>query len=193
MYQILKEFYLYYFLTINVRWRSLLLAGIILILVMMFILYRKKAISKKCSICAVMLNIWILFVFISTVLGRAQLYDTPQYNINPLWEYEGILFSESNYVKLVYARGVGYNILMLMPIGLLLPIVICRKNIWICITVAAIISLSIEVLQLITMRGLFEICDILNNIIGTVIGYWIYEMIGRIYRYNSRSKKVGYK
>jgi glycopeptide antibiotics resistance protein len=71
---------------------------------------------------------------------------------------------------------------MLLPIGVLLPIVLepvwkaGRKHIFGRVVLAGFFtSLSIELLQLVMKRGLFEFDDMFHNTLGVVIGYWIYQ------------------
>lgn len=61
------------------------------------------------------------------------------------------------------------NLLMLMPAGVLLGIGFDMRKKYVVIT-RVMISLPIEVLQLIIRRGLFEFDDILHNSIGCLIG-----------------------
>jgi glycopeptide antibiotics resistance protein len=51
-----------------------------------------------------------------------------------------------------------------------------------------LISFCIELLQIITKRGTFEITDILTNFIGTCLGIIIYELLKRLFGHE-RSKK----
>ena len=178
MFQILKEFYLYYFLKINIWWRISVLVVIIVLSAAMYHHYKKHLVSKIRAVSVVILISWSWFVLVSTAFGRVKLYGTPQYNMDVFWQYYGMLFSDTLYVKLVYARGIGYNILMLLPVGVLFPIATKYQNIWIIFLIGILLSIAIECFQLVTMRGLFETGDILNNVIGVLIGYGIYRGIG---------------
>lgn len=64
------------------------------------------------------------------------------------------------------------NILMLVPFGALLPLLHprFRKAAW-TIGLAALLTLSIETIQLITGYGNFVADDLFNNILGAIIGY----------------------
>ena len=66
------------------------------------------------------------------------------------------------------------NIVMFMPIGALCG----HLWKWKGLRVAAGLSFSIELLQLITARGLCEFDDVLHNMVGAVIGFGV-VMIGR--------------
>lgn len=58
------------------------------------------------------------------------------------------------------------NVIMFAPIGVLTGHLWKWKGLW----VAAGLSIAIELLQLITARGLCEFDDIIHNMIGAVIG-----------------------
>jgi hypothetical protein len=66
------------------------------------------------------------------------------------------------------------NVIMFIPIGILAGWLWKWKGLW----VAAGLSVFIEVLQLITARGLCEFDDVFHNMIGAVIGVGI-VMVGR--------------
>ncbi len=60
-----------------------------------------------------------------------------------------------------------------------------RRNLLACFLLGAVTSLFIEVMQLITARGVFQIDDILTNILGALVGCLLYTLlcgIQRIYR-----------
>ena len=65
------------------------------------------------------------------------------------------------------------NIAILIPIGILLS---DYKHF---LAVDFIISITIELLQLVTLRGLFEFDDILNNTIGALIGHIVVKKIDK--------------
>jgi glycopeptide antibiotics resistance protein len=74
-----------------------------------------------------------------------------------------------------------FNVIMLIPVGFLLPA--CKKNgaksgigIRGIMLITFLISLTIEMLQLVLKRGLFEFDDMFHNTLGGVIGYGIYVL-----------------
>ena len=58
------------------------------------------------------------------------------------------------------------NVIMFVPIGLIAGLIWRWRELWI----VAGLSVVIEVLQLITARGLCEFDDVLHNMIGAAIG-----------------------
>lgn len=66
------------------------------------------------------------------------------------------------------------NVIMFVPVGVLSGLLWKWKGVF----VAAGLSLGIEILQLVTSRGLCELDDVFHNVIGAVIGVGV-VMIGR--------------
>ena len=66
------------------------------------------------------------------------------------------------------------NVIMFLPVGVLVGWIWRWRGLW----VAAGLSAAIEILQLITARGLCEFDDVIHNMIGALIGVGI-VMIGR--------------
>ena len=64
---------------------------------------------------------------------------------------------------------------MFVPVGVLVGWIWRWKGLW----VAAGLSVGIEILQLVTSRGLFEFDDVLHNIIGAVVGVGIVMVAGK--------------
>jgi glycopeptide antibiotics resistance protein len=128
------------------------------------------------SIALVLLITYIFLVFASTVFSRAT-NDYYNYELIPFWSYWEIWKgSESLFWEDVF------NVIMLLPIGILLPIVLgavwkdASKNIFVrVVLIGFFISLTIEILQLVMKRGLFEFDDMFHNTLGVAIGYWIYQ------------------
>lgn len=87
-----------------------------------------------------------------------------------------ILTLNSYYIKVLI-----YNIMAFIPMGFLLPLVSRRaRNMYFTIIVATAFSSLIEISQLITVLGTFDIDDILLNTLGAIIGYVLYLAFIRI-------------
>lgn len=70
------------------------------------------------------------------------------------------------------------NIAMLFPVGLLLPCVYEHPiPLWKILAFVLGVTVSIEIIQLITARGLFELDDIIHNTIGGCVGGMIGNFI----------------
>ena len=62
------------------------------------------------------------------------------------------------------------NIIGFIPLGLIGGKLIGWKS----ILLAAGVSIAVETLQLVTQRGLFEFDDMIDNVLGAVIGFGIF-------------------
>ena len=81
------------------------------------------------------------------------------YTINKIWNFMG-------------------NILMLLPTGILLPIVYKKLNsFWKVTLIGFLISLCVELIQLPFASRASDIDDVILNTLGVIIGYTIYRII----------------
>lgn len=88
-------------------------------------------------------------------------------------------------------RNIIINILLFIPLGFLIPLGVQKlKVFWKTYLTGFIVTLVIECLQLVTRRGIFECDDILNNLVGTMIGYGIFAIWGLIICRANKPKKV---
>lgn len=103
---------------------------------------------------------------------------THNHNIRlPFWEIWEIIHGDTEMVQ--YLVG---NVIMLMPLGFLLPVWFKNFNNWKkAALIGLVVSTAIEVTQLITSRGLFEFDDIIHNTLGAVAGYYIEKLTEKIF------------
>ncbi|MCR5610141.1 MAG: VanZ family protein [Lachnospiraceae bacterium] len=74
-------------------------------------------------------------------------------------------------------RNIVLNILMFVPFGFILPLAIKKlQEEWKVYLAGFSFSLFIELIQLVTGRGIFECDDLINNLLGTMIGYGLYKI-----------------
>ncbi len=91
------------------------------------------------------------------------------------WGYESYRYSASHaFVNL--AGNVG----MFLPLGFLLPQCAAKLGrIWKCLLTAFAIVLAIELLQLFTLTGTFDVDDLILNLGGTALGYGLWRLLNR--------------
>ena len=82
------------------------------------------------------------------------------------------------------------NIVAFVPFGFLLPYVIKReKCFWVMLFQAFFLVVGIEVFQLFSAFGAFDVDDILLNCFGAVLGYLVYRAYEALKkRYEKRQK-----
>lgn len=133
----------------------------------------KKEVSLYQSILFVILLGYLFLVFAMTGLSRAENFSNTIINLNFLSAYLNVWYSWSLTPLLLLIL----NILMLFPLGFLLPLISKKfdsvKNI---LLVAFTFTIFIELFQLITHRGIFELDDLFHNTIGSIIGYFIVKV-----------------
>ena len=148
-----------------------------------FVIYKKllkgrKTLSLPRFLLYIMFICYIFVVFGATLLSRFA-YQTEFFRLVPFYSY----IEAWHQYKDASWRNIILNIFMLVPFGLLLPYIhgIFRK-----FTPTALAGLTftllIEVSQLILRRGIFETDDLINNTLGTIIGYGLYRLADYLYK-----------
>ena len=72
------------------------------------------------------------------------------------------------------------NVAMFVPIGYLLGLAKKRMTFVIILKIGCILSLTIEIIQLVSRRGVFNIDDIIHNTLGCAIGYGAFRLCNTI-------------
>ncbi len=110
-----------------------------------------------------------------TLLSRTA-YDRGT-NMELFWSYR-LLFNDHSPEAFKLLFG---NIALLIPWGFLLPLLTgFGKHPVGSVVSGAMVSLTIELLQLKTGLGLFELDDLLNNTIGALLGWCLWRGTSRI-------------
>ncbi len=135
---------------------------------------------------------WILFViyvivlfyflFFAESLGRTYAEREYHYNLIPFHEIKRfILYADILGTKAVVLNIFG-NIAAFVPFGFFLPVFStrCRKFGFVFLY-SFELSLAVEVIQLVTKVGSFDVDDIILNTLGGVCGYVIYHVLRTLY------------
>ncbi|MGG0095166.1 VanZ family protein [Bacillus subtilis] len=93
-------------------------------------------------------------------------------------------------------RSIGGNLILLMPVGLLFPLLFNKSNVKRILLTGFFISLFIELIQLSfsvyigTIYRSFDVDDLILNTLGTLIGYWFFYILRTLFgKLNCRIKK----
>ena len=139
-------------------------------------LYKKQKFNKLQCGAAILLSLYIVVLLYFTVTGRYS-HEEYEYQINFFTSYRSFFKYNGEQVL----RQLLINLVMLMPVGFLLPVVINAKHKYlITMALSLLLTVFIETMQLITKCGSFEIDDIINNFVGAVLGMLIYMMLNNI-------------
>ena len=105
---------------------------------------------------------FFFLIFAVTIFSRKE--GAGWYELVPFWSYGHPELREE----------IILNIILFIPIGLL-----GGKDLgWKIIPIAAAVSITIEIIQLVTGRGLTEFDDVFHNTLGAAIGFGAY-VVGR--------------
>lgn len=137
---------------------SLFICTIVLVLFRMKI--SNSVFVRQASFCLLMG--YFFLVLCTTIFYREETF-VKRYYIHPLWSYSVL------YNKLL--AQIIMNILLFIPIGFFVGGVLKKKHLLNAIEIGFVLSFFIEITQLITTRGVFNVDDIIHNILGCVIGY----------------------
>jgi glycopeptide antibiotics resistance protein len=139
---------------------------------------------------------WALFILYLTLLIKVILFKYPAFVIANSFKYahETPLFTritQGNFIPFktilhylggnpsfgVAKENLLGNIIAFGPLGFLLPIVIKGiKDVKHIALSAFIVSLTFEVIQLLTYLGSFDVDDIILNVLGAMCGYLVYKV-----------------
>lgn len=168
--------------------------ALIFILVIFFLgyklIYKKILKGEKNINKRKMILYGISIMYISIVLGAVFLNRSNLYGYANLHLFSSYKEAYNN-MQISLFRNIILNILLFIPLGFLLPFYSDKlKKGYKIILIGFIFTLIIEIIQYITKIGIFEIDDILNNTIGTLIGYCAFKIY---YNLKNKSKKyIGY-
>lgn len=85
--------------------------------------------------------------------------------------------SENGRISHQAVINLGGNVIMFVPLGFLLPFNLSRaKSLKGCMTACLIIIMCVELIQLFTLLGSFDVDDLILNMVGVWIGYMIYSI-----------------
>lgn len=134
-----------------------IMACIIILSVMLKSNFKWK---KRAIIWSILCSIWLTIIFEITLLGR-------QNNVVNTWESIFSSFSEllSGNYTIIY--DMLFNGILFVPLGFFMKI---KYSVKCSAAITGGVSLFVEVMQLITHRGLFEISDLIFNTIGGMVG-----------------------
>lgn len=98
-----------------------------------------------------------------------------RYNLIPFVEIRRFwVYRETLGLMAVYTNIVG-NVIAFVPYGFLLPIVTHRMRSGFVIVMSGFaLSLTVELIQLVTKVGSFDVDDLLLNTLGALLGYLLF-------------------
>ena len=116
-------------------------------------------------------SVYIAIVLWITLIDRE--WGDHKAKLLPFWELANVI---KGVERSFYIKQIVGNLTMLLPVGFMLPMLkkVTLKQV---LLISMLFSISIEVVQFVTGRGLMEFDDVFNNTVGAVLGYIIYHEI----------------
>lgn len=147
-----------------------LLAVLFIGLTVVLFSHRVRIVRK---IAVLLLADWVVLIFCSTVVFRTP-REVSSINLLPLWSYFD--YAENSYLKEMAAVNF-LNLVMFIPIGVLVKLGFHDFTWKQILLVGIILSAAIEITQFVFKRGLCELDDIVHNVIGCMLGFWLCYVI----------------
>ena len=137
----------------------------------------RKTQSKHITV--IILVFYLFTVLYFTVLSRSIGLHTAQFEL--FWSYKKWFAGDFD-----LGREIIANIAMFVPFGFLSSCLLQtydrlnRSTLILTAIVGMMLSITIEILQLVFMRGLFEWDDVFSNTVGVVTGIIIFDLFRRV-------------
>ena len=140
----------------------------------------KKVNKTKMWVCFIAYLLFLSYLlFFSSYFGRAEFGEGEyRYNLTLFQEigrYYGIGNRTGNWT--LFRFNVIGNVCVFVPLGVFLPKLFERCRCLLAVLVLSLeLSLVIEIVQLVTRIGSFDVDDLLLNTIGGILGYFVYKI-----------------
>ncbi len=121
-----------------------------------------------------MLGLFLAYLFLVLTITLFYRGTSERYTFarKPFWSYtEYWSGSEFMLVELLL------NIIMFSPIGLLMPGLVRKHRYLKCISFPLILTVTIEITQYFTRRGLFQTDDMIHNFLGALLGILLFFVL----------------
>lgn len=121
---------------------------------------------------------------LSFVIYALCLFQVVTFQDNVTWATNNFIpFKEMlryNIGSRLFVKNVLGNMLMFLPYGFFVSFYLKNKKPWLTLILSLIASFSIELVQMVIGR-VFDIDDILLNLVGGYLGYLVYFGLGKLY------------
>ena len=150
---------------------------------------RVKKLGTAFFVLYVLILVYLLFF--SEGYGRvAQAEREYRYNLVPFVEIRRFWTYREQLGMFALFTNIFGNVLGVLPFGVILPIIFRRMDSCFLICISGFLfSLTVEVIQLVTKVGCFDVDFIILNTLGAALGYGIYAVC-EIFRRKHNGKKI---
>ena len=135
----------------------------------------------------------VYFMFFAESLGRTEVSEGYRYNLKLFLEIRRCIRYWDVLGPLNAGMNLFGNVAAFMPLGFILPMLRFSNRKWYVILIWSFLcSLCIETLQLFSMRGSFDVDDLMLNTLGGLLGYFCF-LAAVFFRWRRPSGKPGEK
>ena len=131
----------------------------------------------------------VYFLFLSDWYGREGVMDEYHYNLELLKEIKRFIQYRHQLGTFAVFSNLFGNILIFMPVGYFSAMAGKRRSFFKTLFWSFCLTFCVELMQLITKVGCFDVDDILLNTIGGVLGYIVFVVCNLLRRRNDRKKR----
>ncbi|MCI5828841.1 MAG: VanZ family protein [Lachnospiraceae bacterium] len=130
------------------------------------------------------------FLFFAEATGRTFTERTYHYNLIPLHEIRRFLVYRRQLGFSAVALNVVGNVLAFVPFGVFLPLLVRRvRSFGKTLLLGFEFSLLVEIVQLFSKVGSFDVDDIMLNTLGVLLGYALFRLM-YIWHWHHKRKRV---
>jgi glycopeptide antibiotics resistance protein len=134
------------------------------------------------------------FLFFSEFFGRVSSSEEYRYNLEFLSEIKRFIIHRRQVGFYAFFINIAGNVIAFMPFGFLLPLLNAKYRGLFRVTIYSLLfSLAVEVIQMLSRVGAFDVDDILLNTLGGFLGYLLYAVHSLLHRVVQSSKGKGKK
>lgn len=139
---------------------------------------RKKMSILLIFVFIIYLAALVYFVFFAEEYGRTEISNELKYNLMPFQEIKRYIEYRAMIGMPAVILNLLGNVVAFIPFGFLLPMISsAERRSYMIFFLSLELSLIIEVIQLFTRVGSFDVDDLILNTLGGLIGYWAYRTI----------------
>lgn len=150
----------------------------------------KHMVEHKRQIIWLLRGVFLLYLlglfylmFLSERYGRVGGGNPHDYNLQPFREIGRYLMYRNSLGAEAFFINIYGNILAFLPFGFLVPVVAWHRQNFLSVLLWSLaMTLSIEVIQLVSQVGSFDVDDMILNVTGGILGYVGYLLGHYIWR-----------
>jgi glycopeptide antibiotics resistance protein len=129
------------------------------------------------------------FLLFSDWYGRSGSWGEYRYNLVPFQEIKRFIQYRDVLGSYALFTNLFGNILIFIPFGFFLPMGSVKPSFFSTLVYSFSLSLSVEIFQLITKVGCFDVDDLFLNTVGGIAGFLLYKLCNAIRRKHVAKRK----